>query len=538
MNNGLVLNLSLDRGEGIYGESIFFSLKLTHTFKTPVSVTSLEPANRAVTITLKKLDGEERKADQMSSMERDGFYIDTPRDLEGTSLAPGDTLELRGDLLKWFGHIPAGTYKVLAEYKGIFRIASCEAAELKIMPASILAANTPRWGSQLKDSPLSAAWAHSKGQAIVLFYQQQSPYLPRNPWLCIRTVSVNEQVSAHASCIPSPECLVGHLYWFSVKDFFFVPIDLKKGRPGPPIEVKKLPFGGWPIGTALSLKDGSFVVMFADYKRLRCAAIHVQPTGVAKSYELDLGRNTPIGPNTCFFEQDQRLHVIWTKPKGRQIDYAMLPLDDMDAGFATRTIHISNDPVLWFDAYMEREIPVMTLKSLYLGEKGLPGTIGEPDELPAQKTMVWCVSARQGKIVCTPISTSDSSTRQSVSFSISKAPNINIISSAVSSKNALMLLLCDESGELYYASTTLRTVKSIKDIIGLPITQNNCPSLMAGTDFPWVHLRFVMNAKMINYIRLEPENEPDPVESETMPWQMEPDEEAFVEDDVDEPEEE
>lgn len=538
MSNGLVLNLKLDRGESIYGESVFFTLELSHTFKTPLSVTSFDSDNRAITITMRKLDGEERTADQMSSVERDGFYIDIPRDLKGQSLPPGEKLVLRDDLLKWFGHIPAGSYKISAEYKGIFRVASSENVDLKVMPATILAANTPRWGSQLKDSSLTASWAHRDSQGTMLFYQHQSPYLPRNPRHCIRTVTVKDQVSAHAACIPSLECPVGHLYCFSPKSFFFVPIDLKKARPGPAIEVKKLPFGGWPIGTALSLKDGSFVVMFADYKRTRCAALHVQPTGAAKAFELDLGKNTPIGEHMTFFEQDLRLHFIWTRPRGRQIDYAMLPLDDMEAGFAARTIHISNDPVIWFDAYMERETPPTALKQLYLGDKGLPGTVPEQDELPPPKAYAWCVCARQGKIDCTPVCVSNSYTGQTCSFSLADAPGITVLSSAVSTKKALSLLVSNESGRLFCASTSQRSIKPIEEIMGLGLTKSNFPDLIAGTDFPWVHLRFVMNSRMINYIRMEPVDEPDPVESETMPWQMEPEEEVYVEDDVDEPEEE
>ncbi|MGC9323807.1 MAG: hypothetical protein ACP5G0_03560 [Desulfomonilia bacterium] len=535
--DGLRITFTLARHEAIFGESIPFGAVISHTFKTPLSVNALDPTNRALKIFLLKADGEERSADQMSPIERDGIYVDVPRIPEGTSLAPGKSLELKDDLLTWFGHIPPGTYRVWAEYHGILRLAVSETLDLRITPAVILSANTPRWGLQHNGAPYTASWAHRHEKGTMLFYQQQSPYLPRNARHCARTVVVTEQVSAQASCCAHPDHPVGHLYWFNAKQkFFFVPIDVRNAKAGPPVEVKKLPFTGWPIASGLSLKDGSFLVPFMEYRRTRCAVLHVLPTGVAQSWELDLGKNTPLGPHACFFEHDLRMHFVWTKSRGRQVDYAMLSIDDMESGFATRTIHISNDPILWFDMYLDRTIPVMKLRSLYLGEKGIPGAIPEDDEPPPQKVMAWCVVIRQGRIVCTPVIATDGAALHPVSFSSGGASGLSVISSVVTSQHGLCLLLADENGRLLYASTMRRRVQPLDQIIGIPLTQGHYPSLMKGSEYPWVHLRFVTDGKMINYVRLEPEEEPDPVESETRPWDLEPEEEVVVEEEFDDEE--
>jgi hypothetical protein len=60
---------------------------------------------------------------------------------------------------------------------------------------------------------------------------------------------------------------------------------------------------------------------------------------------------------------------------------------------------------------------------------------------------------------------------------------------------------------------------------------------MRAGSYPWVHLRFVIDARMIHYVRLEPGNEPDPVESETRPWDMEPEDRAEEPEEFDEEEE-
>lgn len=536
--NGLMVHFELSRSDSIFGESVPFVATVSHTFKTPLSVNALDPANRALTVFMRRIDGDERSADQMTPLVRDNIQVEIPRVPEGLSLEPGKKLELKDDLLRWFGHIPAGTYKVWAEYRGIMRHAASEPVDLRVSQAAILAANTPRWGLQASDAPYAATWAHRHEKGIMLFYQLMSPHVPRNPVRSIRTVIVNEQVSAHAACLPGADCPVGHLYWFTAKErFFFVPIDVKNARPGPPVEVRKLPFKGWPAAPALSCRDGSFLVPFTDYKKTRFALLHVDPSGEVQPCELDLGRNAPMGPFVCLFEHDARLHIVWTKAKGRQIDYAMLPLDDLESGFATRTVQISNDPILWFDAYLDRSLTILELQRLYLGEEGAPGN--PPDEEPPPtKVMAWCVSSRPGRMVCTPVSMTDSAVQQPVSFSLPRGSNMSVLGSVTTSERGLALLLADGQDRTFYASTMRRTCQPLEEIVGIPIASAQFPSLMRGSSYPWVHLRFVMGARMINYIRLEPEDEPDPVECETKPWDIEEEEEVEAPEELDEPEEE
>ncbi len=520
--DGLQLRLELPRKEVIFGESIPFTAVISHTFREPVSVTALDPASRALVVFMRKLNGEERSADQATPMERDGLIADIPRVPEGKMLLPGDRMELKDDLLRWFGHIQAGTYRVWAEYRGILRVAVSEPVELKVSQAVILAANTPRWGSQSQDAPYTATWAHRHERGIMLFYQLQSPYLPRNPRHSIRAGIINEQVSAHAACLPTEAHPVGHLYWFTLKErFFFMPFDVRNAVPGPAVEVKELPFRGWPIPSGLSMKDGSLLVPFMDYQRSRCAVLHILPDGSCTAHDIDLGRNLPMGAYACFYEQDMRLHFLWTKQRGRQVDYAMLPLDDLEAGFASRTIHISNDPVLAFDAYVDKTLPFTRLKDLYLGEPGAPEV---PEEEPPQpKVTAWVVTAREKRVLCTPVSVMDSGMGAPVAFTVpAGASPLTVINSVTAMQGGLCMLLADEGGRLFYASTMRKVMLPVEDIVGMPISQGMSPSLMRASTYPWVHLRFVIDARMIHYVRLEPEGEPDPVESETRPWDMEP----------------
>jgi hypothetical protein len=58
-------------------------------------------------------------------------------------------------------------------------------------------------------------------------------------------------------------------------------------------------------------------------------------------------------------------------------------------------------------------------------------------------------------------------------------------------------------------------LEPLAQLVRAKVTLRDDPALLAagqGALEPWVHLRYVKSGKKFSYIRLEPENEPDPVE--------------------------
>ena len=405
MDTELKINLSLEPREYICGESILFDVTVTHTFKTPLSVASFDESNRSLMMVLETPDGKELTADQMSCSERDGFYEHEPGPKLGLSLEPGKSLELRGDLLSWFGRIAPGEYKLSVMYQGIMREAESAPVRLRVLPAAIRMASVPKCGCQPLDQPLTAAFSHEQTDGFLLFFQQQSPYLPRNPWKGIRTALVKDAVTVNAAFSSTVEPPSGHLYWQDRKyKLYFAPVDFERAQIRPPVEIRT-PFKGRPVGSSLSVAKGSLLMPFADNKNTRFALLEVVPNGQAKPVALDLGKVNPIGPYVCFWEYDVRLHLAWAAPNGRQIEYAMLPLEDISAGFATRSAYISNDPVIWLDAYLDEEASDAGGWDINLPDEDEPEE-EDMTELPAPKLMFWCVSKSPGRIVCMRVGTS------------------------------------------------------------------------------------------------------------------------------------
>ncbi len=82
---------------------------------------------------------------------------------------------------------------------------------------------------------------------------------------------------------------------------------------------------------------------------------------------------------------------------------------------------------------------------------------------------------------------------------------------------AVAQLLADDKDQLHYASTLRGAAQPLSEVAGKDIKLTDFPGLIAASRqsaYPWVHLRYVEDGKLIDYVRLEPADERDPVESE------------------------
>jgi hypothetical protein len=513
MEPGLTIALSLDRQQCIRGESVFFGCVLTNVGSGPLGLPSLDPINRSVTITLTNSDGRALKSDQMAVRERDGIYDEPPRRLPGVRLPPGKPVELTGDLLTWFKDIPPGTYQVRADYAGGLETATSEPAKLVVDPASPAASSTPRPGLALPEAPVTGAWVHNGPEGCVLFYQHLSPWLPRNVWHSVRTATLKEPVVPQVAFLSRPAD-VGHLYWLDRKErLLFALADTKAGKPGAPTEVKT-PFKGQPLASAMSLTDGTLLVPFAAPKKDRFALLHADQGGEVAICELDLGKVKPIGPFACYWEYDFRLHFAWAAPNGRQIEYAMLPLDDPSGGFVSKTCHITYDPIIWLDAYLDTTIPPAPMRAPF----AMPGQEQEEEDIqepPPPKLAVWCVTGKGRQVVCSAVWAMGGEARSQIAFDTGGPQNLRVIHSVVTHRWELAMLLADAERKLYYASTMRRQLLPLGQVIGKELTEDNCPSLVTPGRYglaPFVHLRYVSRGVGIEYARLDPVNVEDAVE--------------------------
>jgi hypothetical protein len=513
----MALAIELGRELALSGESVAFRVRLTHTANAPVELVSLAPNNRALEIVLQAEGGGTRRANGMARLERDGVWCEDSGERDFETVGPGDAMTAEGDLLEWFGEVPEGRYKVHAAYRAGLVTADSPTAELRVLRRRVVGASWPRWGAQSPKAPLAGIWAHreSPAEPFVAVYHQQSPRVPRNAWHGVRVIEGPARLAVNAACVPLEDMDSAHAWWAG-KDgqLHVMPIDMTKLEQAEPVPVQT-PWPGTVLDSPMSMPDGTLLVPFTDMGRRRFALLRVQPDGSAEALELKLGREAPMGTCLCFWEYSFRFHFAWVCPNRRQVEYAMVPLDDLVGGFVTRTARISNDPIVHLAGYMDAELPPDVEQKIW---NPAPEEADEDVEIPPDRFMLWCVAGREGKLVCTPVEAATAAAESPTAFSTADLSGATVIDSAVTSEHGLSLLLADGGDVLHYASAALKRVASVESLTGKAITRGQSPGLTAACRHafaPWVHLRYVSEAGGIEFERLEPADKQDPVEKLT-----------------------
>jgi hypothetical protein len=516
MNGTLSITLRLDRNECVRGESVYFDVTLANTGRTRLTdLPTLDPMSRAIRLVADGPGGP-RAADALSADERDGVDFHAPRGAPPTvDLDPGQKLELRDDLLSWFGELEPGTYQITAR-TGLDTVSAPVA--LKVLRANPQSLTTPRFAAGAPAALLTGAWTHDSGDGkvaagAVLFFQQQSPAVPRNSRHGLRVAQTKLPVEAHAATVPYGEITRGHVLWLDERGrLLMAQADLVNPRLSPEIEVQT-PFKGILLASAVTRPDGGLWVPWTDEKREKVAILSVSATGDSKPYALDLDKTKPLGPYACFWEYLQRLHFLWAAPRGREIQYARLPLDDPGSGFVVRSVAALDDPIMWIDAYLDAD--VASRAAPYFEEQIPPDQRGTAVQPPGPTLMLWVVTGAAGSPRCARVEAATGYSKPAAMLPTGAAQGLHVVASVVTYTHELALLLADAKDQLYYASTTRGKLVPLAEAAGRQITLADHPGLMTATSQgrdPWVYLRYIQDKRAIGYIRLEPAADRDPVE--------------------------
>ena len=135
-------------------------------------------------------------------------------------------------------------------------------------------------------------------------------------------------------------------------------------------------------------------------------------------------------------------------------------------------------------------------------------------EPPAPVEMLWLVTKRGDQLRCLRGMVGDPNPKVMAQFDVDEITDPRVITSAVTGDHQLALLIADEEGTLYYASTAGRSLVPLDQAAGRPVGLDQQPGLMAAGNhgaLPWVYLRcFDAEAGRIVSIKLEPANEAEP----------------------------
>ena len=534
MPETLLILLSLNANECIRGESVFFDIQLKNVGDEPVeNLDTFNPFNEATYLVAAPVKtNEPAPIDESiddggiapptwpppghiaghahSALERNGIHRHGPPDPELITLSPGESLAQSGDVLQWLGELEPGTYEITAQHRGAAEMIVSQPVQLTVHPAKPIALSTPRSGPRGLNHLNSSAWLHGQDNGGLVFYQLQSAILPRTPMRGLRVGEAADLKQLTVATVPAPNAVTGHVLWRKGSGLMMATVDSSGQAPPQVVDVQGAP-RGTVLQSPLSLPDGSAFALIAPTDASSLKLIHIQPSGQAQSFNLDLGKSVPFGTYSCCWQVPDKLQFAWVGPKGRAVSILTVLLDDPESGTQLRSVYLSGDPVQWVEMYLD---PSATAAYQPAFEHNTTPDDRGPTEPPAPLEMLWLVTQRGDQLRCLRGMVGDPNPKVMAQFDIDELTNPRVITSAVTGDHQLALLLADEEGTLHYASTAGRTLVPLDQAAGRPVGLDQQPGLMASGNhgaLPWVYLRcYDAEAGRIVSIKLEPANEKEP----------------------------
>lgn len=509
----LKLSLALETPECLRGESAPFEALLENASKERIDdLPGLDESGCALQLVVEGPD-KTYIANGRSVERRDGAYFHVDSEPTMTALRPAEKWKHRGDLLSWIGEAPPGQYSVTATYSaGAYEIRS-NSCPLTIRAARPILLATARSAAQTPSAPLSLAWSHQGTDGFDLFFQQQSAALPRNARHAVRVARTAELLEAWPAVELTPD-QIGHVVWLDRRGRLqYCAIKQNLQRATPPTDVKA-PFAGRPLASPASLPDGQLIVPLVDAKRQRVAVVHLDAAGGVRAQEINLNGRHPLGQYVCFWEYEDFLHFGWAVPNGFEVAYARLPLADLSATAPPTVVHRAREPILALDAYLDNDAPHRLRQQLSFTIP--PQDLESVARFLGPQLVLWIVTQGSGALLFSRLRVDEQRCDPLLAIPSAARGLLRAYRTAVTLDNQMCMLLVDKDLQLYYASTARRTLSPLAEIIGREIALSDQPGLLTGTRAgirPWTFLNYIdRQTGAINYVRLEPFDEPDPVE--------------------------
>lgn len=510
----LVLTLELEKNECTRGESVFFTVTILNDTGKPIpDFIPPEPDNETISVVVTGPKFR-KKSCQLAAKEREGGHI------HGSHTAPAKvtlgskhSLSARGEILEWFGELEPGDYQIHAEHIYLLESGS-EPVKLRVLPAKPTSAFIPRCTTQGPAPFIPAVWSHKQKKGIELFHQQYSPSLPRSIRHCFKVAAVDDDVTPSASILADTDVRTGHVIWFPKPEkIAFAGVNLDSGQAGPVKEVK-LEGEFVLLNPAVSMPSGDLWLPLASKDRNTVLMVKVAPDGSAKEHRLDLGNAKPLGAYVCFWEDGARLTFAWVGEGKREILMSRFPIDNPAAGFVTKSLHASDDPVIWIDAQLDDDAPAR--EAPYFEEDIPPDQKDRIKPPPAPPLVLKWVTRAPDFLEVASLDTTGTVVKRSLPIMLDGMKDPRCLSGVITYENETVLMLADDKDKLHIAGTISNNIRPLSEFSKSPIELKNSPMLVTATAqgrSPWVFVRY-FDDETIRMVKIEPEEETDPIEAQ------------------------
>jgi len=348
----LSLDLFLEKKEFVHGESIRFVATLTNRGAAPVTILSLQRLARALQIVITDADGNEKSADALNLLSREGQPAPHVRSFPEITLAPGQKAQEPGDVLPWLGELEPGTYTITASYShDPNAFAESTPATITIKPASPARALASLPSAVFARAPRLSSWLNRGASGFSLCLLATSPNDPRVALSNRSLTTLPSDVEVFPASANGNPPAADYLVWIeggSLLRSLRLPAEV---APDSPVDVP-LPGSGLQIvGRPFSDEKGVMWTVLADTEGTRATLIKLVPGAPASA--------TPINPSPPMsgcrevqWTRDEQLILLWTGENTREIHGALTALKAPTNPLTGRRLFTAPQPVIHLKSYI------------------------------------------------------------------------------------------------------------------------------------------------------------------------------------------
>ena len=484
---GLTLELQVQKPEVIRGESIRFTITLSNTGAKPRELKDESAFNRAFSIHVTGGWGLDGWADSMSILEREGEHVDQPRTEPRKTLAPGEKMVVRGDVIPWIGDLEVGSYKITGHYQDppAIRLES-QPAEVKVAEAAPVWALSARPNLSMAQAAADTLWLHKSAGAHEIYLLQSSPRNPLVNYANIPLLKVDGSSRVLCSSYNSFPPQLQHLVWIVGVGKLHIARFRSDLPPEPPLQIALEREDLAPIETPYSDAKGNLHLLLANMDG--DAAGLVQLFGRSSPVFHAIQASPPIcEPRRALWCKDDVLALAWRGEAETEVFASLVQLGSPPRPIAGKKVFEAEHPVVHLD----------------LAQKYVAA------QKAWRRTLIVLAREEAHDIFQRwKIDLDDGQAHDDGRFMTEGTGNLRVIQSVQSSESTPLYLLAAPDGAVFYADSSFSRIVPVLDPLRKPVRTGDYPILLAPSSFSTLtdkYVRYIRGGRQFAYFKLPSE---------------------------------
>jgi hypothetical protein len=320
------LSISLKKKVLIRAESAILSISLLNDWSEPLKLQDFTLSNNPLKFAV-VTQGRKLFRSLLSRRIRDGLQIPVIEQKTMMTLKPKTSKTIQTDLLRIFGELPEGEYKLSAKYSSGLLSAKSKAISFKIIKSDPVYSKMNRDYLRAKINTIRTAWINKQNNEFDLFLMENSQYYPQNVLSSRKMLTIHDIQKVYPSLTASPDQKAGHLLW--VQNKLLKVITLHKGAIRD-VTSHNLTFSNFQVlEPSISDKNGNlhFVIVVKDRGTSSFQLLTLSCQEIISSREI-CGFTGGFTKYDLIFDEKLTLHLAWGLPSGK-IFYTWLGIQDL-----------------------------------------------------------------------------------------------------------------------------------------------------------------------------------------------------------------